>query len=313
VIIKFEEEDYMIFKRDIRDGDQFLKEKGYKRPLFIIAHYDDELNYAGLITRLGPNTHITWLTNGDGLYFEMKITPSEYAEIRKREAINAAKAVRISEENLKFLGFSEVEIYKRFAELYKNPQSIRTHIKFFEEIKESVKGCVFDYEPDVVITDAYQGGHIEHDLTHFFAFCAIRDYERERNKRIDFIHLPEYEYTILLAMRFHPLYKGVRYRIYLTPEEMEAKKRVIEAYPSQKRLFSEFEKLFTYIGYIGRLTGGPRNAYEYLSIEEFGPVGHIDYAKKPHISDYLTYMFDDFEGTPVTFSRSLLPVIRAFI
>ena len=303
----------MIFKKDIRDGDRLLKEKNYKRPLFVIAHQDDELNYAGLISRLGTNTNIVWLTNGDGLYFEMKVTPHEYAEIRQKEAIDAAKAVGLSEKNLKFLGFSEVEIYRRFAELYKSPHSIGSHRTFFEEIKNTVKKSIFEYEPDVVVTDAFQGGHPEHDLTHFFTFCAIRDYQKEKETRIDFIHLPEYEYTILLAMRFHPLYKGERYRIHLTPEELEAKKRLIEAYPSQKRLFAEFERLFTYIGYIGRFTGGPKSAYEYLSVEEFGPVPQIDYTQKPHIIDYFTYMFDDFEGTPVTFSRSLLPIIKTFI
>lgn len=297
----------------IKDGDIFLKEKNYKRPLIVIAHQDDELNYAGLIKRLGRDTHIVWLTNGDGLYFEMGVKPEEYARIRKEEAINAASAVDIKEENLHFLGFSEVEIYKRFADLHKSPQNINLHREFFGEMKEAIKKAVFEYNPDVVITDAWQGGHIEHDLTHFFTYCAVRDYEKEKKLKIDFIHLPEYEYTILIAMRFHPLYRGERYRIHLTEEEIEAKRRVIEAYPSQKRLFSKFERLFTYIGYIGRFIGGPRSAMEYLSVEEFGPVPNIDYTKNPHIHDLLTYMFEDYEGSPVTFSGSLLPVVKEFI
>ncbi len=296
-----------------KDGDRFLREKNYKRPLFIIAHQDDELNYAGLIQRLGKNTRIVWLTNGDGLYFEMGVTPQEYAEIRQKEAVNAAQAVGIGEQNLKCLGFSEVEIYRRFAELHQTPSDIKNHRDFFENIKSAVKKVVFDYEPDVLITDAWQGGHPEHDLTHFFTYCALRDYIKEKNRPADFIHLPEYEYTILIAMRFHPLYKGERYRLYLTENELEAKRRLIEAYPSQKRLFAKFEKLFTYIGYIGKITGGPKSAMEYLSIEEFGPVPAIDYTKKPHIHDFFTYMFDDFEKKPVTFSGSLLPIIREFI
>ncbi len=46
----------MFFKKKYEDGDVFLKVKAYKKPLFIIAHQDDELNYAGLIQRLGKNT-----------------------------------------------------------------------------------------------------------------------------------------------------------------------------------------------------------------------------------------------------------------
>ncbi len=243
----------------------------------------------------------------------MKVTPEEYSKIRQREAINAAAAVGIEEKNLKCLQFSEVEIYRRLSLLYKNPEDIKSHRDYFENIKGSIKQVVIDYEPDLIATDAFQGGHPEHDLTHFFVYLAIRDFEKERGKKIDFIHLPEYEYTILLAMRFHPLYKGEIYRIFLTPHELDNKKRLIEAYPSQKRLFSQFERLFTYIGYVGRFTGGPKSAMEYLSVEEFGPVDKIDYTRKPHIVDYLTYMFDDFEGTPVTFTRSILPIIREFI
>lgn len=298
---------------NIRDGDNYLREKNFKRPLFIIAHQDDELGYAGLIQRLGKNTHIVWLTNGDGLYFEMGIKPEEYAEIRQKEAINAASSVGIIEQNLRFLRFSEVEIYRRFARLHQSSSSIKNHIDFFKAIKDAVRETVFEYEPDVVITDAWQGGHIEHDLTHFLTYCAIRDFKQKKNRDIEFIHIPEYEYTILIAMRFHPFYSGQRYRIYLTPSELEAKRRLIEAYPSQKRLFSKFEKLFTYIGYVGRIVGGPGSAIEYLSIEEFGPVPVIDYTRKPHIHDFFTYMFDDFEGRPVTFSGSLLPVIKALI
>jgi LmbE family N-acetylglucosaminyl deacetylase len=279
----------------------------------LIAHQDDELNYAGLIQRLGSATRIVWLTNGDGLYFEMGISPEEYGELRQKEAINAASAVGISRENLLCLKFSEVEIYRRLSELYKSQKTIKVHRDYFDKIRNEVKNVVQRINPDVIFTDAWQGGHPEHDLTHFFTFLAIRDLKREQNIQIDFIHLPEYEYTILLAMRFHPLYKGKRYRIYLTAEEIEGKKRLIDAYPSQKRLFTKFEKLFTYIGYIGKITGGPKSAIEYLSTEEFGPVPEIDYTKKPHIHDFFTYMFDDFEGTPVTFSRSILPIIKEFL
>lgn len=303
----------MFFRKRYRDGDNLMRGKRYKRPLLIVAHQDDELNYAGLIQRLGSDTRIIWVTNGDGLYFEMNIPPHEYSKIRQEEAIKAASIIDLKEENLRCLQFSEVEIYRRFAELYQNPPSIQSHKRFFEEIKESIKKMVYEIEPDIIITDAWQGGHPEHDLTHFLTFCAIRDYEKEKSKRIDFIHIPEYEYTILLAMRFHPLYRGEIYRIFLTSAELEKKREIIEAYSSQRRLFSKFERLFTYIGYIGRITGGPRSALEYLSIEEFGPVPRIDYTRKPHITDYLTYMFDDFEGRPLTFSRSILPIIKEFI
>ena len=38
-----------------------------------------------------------------------------------------------------------------------------------------MRKAVFDIEPDVVFTDAWQGGQPEHDLSHLFAMTALRD------------------------------------------------------------------------------------------------------------------------------------------
>jgi LmbE family N-acetylglucosaminyl deacetylase len=295
-------------------GDEFSKKAvQYRQPLFVIAHQDDELPYGGLIQRLGSKTRFVWVTNGDGLYFEGKVTPKEYGEIRKAEAIKSVAAVGIPEKNTQCLDFSEVEIYKNMSELYSGKITMAQARPFFQTIRDSVKRAVFEIDPDAVFTDAYQGGQPEHDLSHFFTMLAVRDLVKI-GKKVDFFHLPEYEYTILLAMRFHPLYKGVRNRIKLSPQEFANKSKMVDAYPSQVRLFGEFQKVFTWIGKLGYLTGGPKNAEEYMSIEEFGPVPEtLDYERKPHTFDYFTYMFDDFEGVPVTFSKSILPIVNDFL
>lgn len=296
-------------------GDAFCaRAKDFARPLFLIAHQDDELGYAGLIQRLGSKTRFTWLTNGDGLYFQMGIPPAEYAEIRKKEAVNAVGAIGIPEHHTECLDFSEVEIYRRMAWLYSGEKTMAELHGFFDEIRARVRRVIDEHEPDAVFTCAYQGGQPEHDLTHFFTALALRDLARERGVHIPFFHLPEYEYTILIAMRFHPLYRGTRMRIRLTPEELAGKQRVVEAYPSQKQLFEQFRKVFRNFGVIGMLTGGPTSVEEYMSIEEFGPVPlGFDYARPPHVFDYFSYMFDDFEGTKVTFARSVLPIVRHYL
>jgi LmbE family N-acetylglucosaminyl deacetylase len=254
------------------------------------------------------------VTNGDGLYQESSLSPAAYGDVRMAEAVKAIGAAGVPAENAGFLKFSELEIYRRMAELYRGATTMRENREFFDQVRVAVRTAVFDLEPDIVFTCAWQGGQPEHDLTHLFTMLALRDLERERGVRAELFHLPEYEYTILLAMRFHPLYPGVRYRLRLTPAEMDVKRAMVDAYPSQKRLFEDFRRVFGHIGRIGRLVGGPATAEEYLSVEEFGPVpAGLDYRRKPHLHDYFTYMYDHFEGTPVTFTRSILPVVDAFL
>jgi LmbE family N-acetylglucosaminyl deacetylase len=219
----------------------------------------------------------------------------------------------IPPEQTRCLDFSEVEIYRRLSELYSGKSRMEDVRPLFAEMRAAVRRSVFDLRPDAVFTQAWQGGQPEHDLVHFFTLLALRDYERETGLRPDFFHLPAYEYTILVAMRFHPLYPGERIRLRLTPEELAVKMKMVEAYPSQVRLFEDFRKVFRYASWLGKATGGPRSIEDYFSIEEFGPVPAIDYTARPHWLDYFTYMFDDFEGVPVTFTRSVRPIVREFL
>ncbi|MCZ7584130.1 MAG: PIG-L family deacetylase [Deltaproteobacteria bacterium] len=192
-----------------RRGEAFSAHAGsYKRPLFLIAHQDDELGYAGLIQRLGPKTRFVWLTNGDGLYFESDLTPPEYAEVRKAEAVNAVGVLGISAAHTACLDFSEADIYRRLSQLHAGTTAMPEQMPFFTTIRDAVRKTIFEMRPDIVFTCAYQGGHPEHDLTHFFTRRALDDYARETGIAVPFFHLPEYEYTILLAFRFHPLYRA---------------------------------------------------------------------------------------------------------
>jgi len=119
---------------------------------------------------------------------------------------------------------------------------------------------------------------------------------------------------VAIAFRFHPLYRGTRLRIRLTPEELAMKLRLTEVYASQAKGFATFRKVVNAVAYIGVPFGGPRTLEKLMSVEELGPVpADLDYTKKPHRFDALTYMFDDFEGTRVTFTRSVRPVVQAFL
>ncbi len=301
----------MIFRKAYERGEALTAMLSrYERPLLSLAHHDDEISVAGLLQRLGPRTAVRWLTNSDGLYFESDLRPAAYGELRKREGLRSLELAGLSPEQAGCLDFSEVEIYRRLAWLHAGERDIEAVWPFFEEIRQAVRREIFALRPDFVVTLAWQGGQPEHDLTHFFTRLALRDLERETGEKVPFFHFPAYEYTILIAQRFHPLYRGERVRLRLSEAEMATKRAMIEAYPSQTRLFGDFQRVFRWLGFIGRLTGGPASVEEYLTHEELGPVPEaLDYSAKPHVSDRLTYMFDDFEGSPVTFAGSVRPIV----
>lgn len=291
----------------------FQAARDWKCPLFLMPHQDDELTYAGLMQRLGPKTRIIWFTNGDGLFFEMKVTPEEYGRIRMTEGVSAVGAIGVEEKNTGCLAFSEVEIYRRMSYLQKNPDSIKAHRDFWDKIRSGVRDALFDARPDAVFTAAWQGGHPEHDLTHYFTRLAVDDYERETGRPLPFFHLPAYEYTVLIAFRFHPLYKGRRLKFTLTPEEMAGKNRMVPHYRSQAEMMVKFRKYLDRIGLVGGLLGFAGSADEYLGVEHFGPVPpDMDYAKGTHLFDKANYMFEDFEGIPITFKNCIRPIVEAF-
>ena len=193
-------------------------------------------------------------------------------------------------------------------------ESVAAARPFFQQLRDAIREQVLEFRPDAVFTLAWQGGHPEHDLVHFFTSLAIADLVASGHPRPEFFHLPAYEYTILVAMRFHPLYRGERIRLRLGPRQLDCKLRMIAAYPSQVRLFNDFRKVFRYlVTPLGTISGGARSVEQFLAVEEFGPVPSIDYRRPPHLFDYFTYMFDDFEGVPVTFSRSLRPLVSDFL
>jgi LmbE family N-acetylglucosaminyl deacetylase len=284
----------------------------FERPLFLLAHHDDEIPTAGLLQRLGPDKQVLWVTNSDGLYFETKMTPPEYGEMRKAEGVRSVAHAGVAESAIRCLDVSEVETYRWMSRIDSRAIPIGDALPYFRGIRDRVLEAVMEIRPDAVFTLAWQGGNPEHDITHVCAKMAVDALARDTGRRPAFFQMPAYEYLILVAMRFHPLYRGPRIRLRLTPEELAVKQAMLQEYPSQIRLFGDFQKVFKLVGRFAFL-GAPRDAEQYVSVEEFGPVPVIDYGRKPHLFDYFTYMFDDFEGVPVTFKRAVRPIVAGLL
>lgn len=285
-----------------------------ERPLTVVAHQDDELTFSGVLTRSAPRMNIIWVTNGDGLYFEAGVSPEQYGKIRMAEALRSAAAVGIPAKHTSCLAYSEVEIYRRLMYVTNNSDSLTWLRPFFQRIIDDLREKIFAYRPQCVFTCAYQGGNPEHDLTHYFTRLAVDDYEHETGQVVPFIHVPMYEYIVLVALRFHPQYRGLRWRYELNEIEKEKKRGHYNAYPSQGDLFRKFEQVVRAVGWAGVLTRGRRiTEEEYVSIEEFGPVPEDwNYLANPHKLDAANYIGDHFAQVPVSFDKSVRPIIAAF-
>ena len=283
-----------------------------RRHLCVFAHQDDELPYAGLLSRLAPSAKFLWVTNGDGLAPEVHEDPTQYAEKRIAECINVLKVLDVPAERYRFLWYSEIEIYDRLADLSQGKDPAAA-FALYERIYQDILAGLRAAEPDVVWTLAFQGGHVEHDLTHFLTALALRRIRAERKAEIPLMQLPEYEFTILVPLRFRPWYDGPIYHITLEEREAEIKRRVAECYPSQVGLIAKFEKVIGRIGWAAKLVGRGFTFEDYNRREEFGPVPvDFDYLAAPHALGFFTYMFEEHTGIPITFAKCLRPVMSHF-
>jgi len=294
------------------DINEIIRES--KRPLFLVAHQDDELGYAGLIQRIGEKGTYVFLTNGDGLAPYENMDPAKYAEIRKAEAVNALGVLGIPPDRISCLDFSEIEIYRQMWRIGDFPEEREACLSFFRGILDRVREVVANTKPDLVFTLGFQGGHPEHDLTHFFTAMALKEFNGGRKEKIPLFHLPEYELTILIPFRFGPWYKGERLRIQLTEQEIEKKREMMGAYPSQVKLFAKFEKVIRILGTLPKLIGKGFTPEDFLGTEQISPVPEdFDYTRAPYPMDFLNYMFEDFEKHAIGFEKNIRPITQALL
>ncbi len=281
-----------------------------KRHLVLIAHHDDELPYAGLITRMGPNVRVVFLTNSDGLAHEDNMDGDAYAKLRWHESVDALAHLDIPEEKIVSFWHSEYELYDLFARMGAGETGGEVPRRFFD-MADEVEADARAFEPDVVWTLAYQGGHPEHDLMHLYATRFVRRLEAERGVEVPFYELPAYE-LILVPLRFKPWRRAPFHEVWLTPEQEAAKARMLECYPTQRRIIKEFRTVIGIYGKLSWLRLKPFRFEDYGRREVFAPVPRArDYSRSTHISPRLDYMFDDYKGRPILFHKAIGPIAAA--
>ncbi len=284
-----------------------------ERPVLFLAHQDDELGCTGILQRLRDRIRVVFVTNGDGLAPAAGQDPTGYAAMRTEEALRSMAAAGIPSNRVHSLGFSEIEIYRNMARLKQAPLRLSEVAQFFEPIRRAIAEKVYEFRPDAVFTVAYQGGHPEHDLVHFFTALALRNLEEDAEIRIPLYHFPEYELTILLPMRFRPWYPGEKLWVELTEFEAEVKNRMADCYASQVDLVKSFRRVVGVLTLPQRILAKGNPVDRFFSREQVSPVPPgFDYRKPPYRIDFFNYMFDDFRGVPITFADCIRPLVVAF-
>jgi LmbE family N-acetylglucosaminyl deacetylase len=289
---------------------------GEKNHLFVFAHQDDDLPYAGLLQRALPNGKVAWVTNGDGLAPAAGMELEEYARLRTGEARAALRILGYGADRLHFLDHSEIFFYalfidlKKAADLGRIPRETREKaLRAADAIVDALRPLV--EEADVVWTLAWQGGHPEHDLTHYLTVRTVRQVEAATGRTIPIYELPAYELTVAIPLRFAPWHRGVRHRIRLTDDELRAKEAAFVAYRSQAELTALFRKLIGLYGILSAVRLRPFSFRGFARVEEFGAVPlDRDYTRSTHGLEWFDYMFEDYEGDYVSFSKSVVRYLK---
>lgn len=281
-----------------------------RRHLFVLAHHDDEVPYAGVIARTRPELRMLWTTNSDGLAYLDGTDEAAYAELRWHESVSAMACLDVPEPRLACLGHSEVELYALFAEMSEAPGEPLVPPRF-GRIADEVEAEVRRYDPHVVWTMAWQGGHPEHDLTHLAAVRAAGRLGADRGEPVPVYELPAYE-LMIVPLRFKPWRRDPLHEIHLTTDEQAIKLRMLGCYPTQEPIIRSFRRVIGVYGHLARLAGRAFTFEDYGARETFARVPpDRDYGRSTHLSPRLDYPGDDFRGRPVRFEKTLPPIARS--
>ncbi|MEW5944730.1 MAG: PIG-L family deacetylase [bacterium] len=126
------------------DSGETVKEP--ENVLYIFAHQDDETDIIAKMAmdlRRGRAVHVVWIT--DGALF----VP---AQVREKESRSVMERIGVPQENLVFLGYPDMGAYKHLEEIFNDLLKIAERLK-----------------PAEIISMAYEGGHIDHDVTSLMA------------------------------------------------------------------------------------------------------------------------------------------------
>lgn len=218
------------------------------KTLVIVAHPDDEaIGCGGLLQRMS-DPMVVFCTDGapgDGYFWKRYGSREAYARVRREEAYRALAEVGV--QRLEFLA-PDPNPLREFVD-----QHLFLHIG---AALARICEIVHTHHIEALLAPAYEGGHPDHDTCAFMAFCISRK-----------LVIPAWEFPLYHrkpgdepARQCFLTVEGGETLFDATPEEVERKRRMLDAYQSQAQVIEQFNP----------------------AIERFRPQPAYNFAKPPH-------------------------------
>ncbi|HEU5460580.1 MAG TPA: PIG-L family deacetylase [Pyrinomonadaceae bacterium] len=201
------------------------------RVLFVVAHPDDEVIGAGgsLLSRF-EHCQVVHVTDGapaNMLYAQHAGFNStfEYADARREEAAMALALAGIAENQIIELGVTDQQLS------YQMVSVARRLAKLLNQI-----------EPDIVITQPYEGGHPDHDATAFAVHLARRLLHDEKTIAPEIFELTSYHrrHERVVYSEFLPRDGNVPVTFALAQHEKSLKQKMFECFHTQREVLCWF-------------------------------------------------------------------------
>ena len=201
------------------------------RVLFVVAHPDDEVIGAGgsLLSRF-EHCQVVHVTDGApanmlfarSAHFNIR---EDYANARREEGIRALSLAGILENQIIELGVIDQQLSYQLLSV------VRQLSELFRQI-----------EPQIVITQPYEGGHPDHDATAFAVHLARRTLYRENIKAPEILEMTSYHRRdeSVVYSDFLPCDRNAVVTFMLSQQERSLKQKMFDCFQSQREILSGF-------------------------------------------------------------------------
>jgi N-acetylglucosamine malate deacetylase 2 len=204
-----------------------LDSPAFAKTLILVAHPDDEtIGCAGLLQRV-PSALVVFATDGapPNYRFEKRFgSLRNYSDLRFREAAAALAAIP----------------HCSFRRLVRQDGSYFVDQHLFLELSEaflSLCRIAREFSPDVIVSHAFEGGHLDHDACHVLAKRAAIVVG------VQSLEFPLYWGTAQNGDRFQEFResRAAESSLELSERELEVKRHMLGEYESQQALMSVFK------------------------------------------------------------------------
>ena len=216
------------------------------RLLALVAHPDDETAGCGAWLAQSPAALVVFATDGapePPFFWESFGSRQAYAELRAREAGLAAKELGLGEDEIVFLAAAaDQQLYRHLDRAW-----------------AGIMQVVERWQPSVIVTHAYEGGHPDHDACSFLAARVAQQ------SGIEVWEMPFYHRSggDLRWQQFHDGEQAGDVTQICEGEPLRRKLRAAACHHSQRETLAQFD----------------------LSVERFRPQSTHDYTRPPHPGD----------------------------